>query len=196
MKPPHPALDEAALGEAPSDFSSDDAADDPADDPTDDPADDPAAIHADDPAFAPSDAPAASGAAGTPDAPEQAIVLPPRRASARGRSLETVGILLGTSAPQPLDGSLTVSVIKTDVRSRTLSALAAVLNRGKTASPKTDLRFSVDGGGTQRVIVPELSPGETRNVKIKLRMPNRDRPQAMSVTFLDRRYSSGSRATQ
>jgi hypothetical protein len=137
-----------------------------------------------------------AAARAAPEAHDHAIVLPPRRSSARTRTLETVGILLGTSAPQPLDGSLTVSVIKTDVRSRSLSALAAVLNRGKTASPKTDLRFSVDGGGTQRVIIPELSPGETRNVKIKLRMPNRDRPQAVSVTFLDRRYSSGSRATQ
>ena len=127
--------------------------------------------------------------------PHQGIVAPPSR-SRSARELPTVGILLNTSAPQTLDGSLSVSVIKTDVRSRSLSALAAVLNRGKTFSPKTSLRFAVEGGGTQRVTIPELRPGETHNVRVRIRMPRRDRPQAISVTFLDRRYTGGARATQ
>jgi hypothetical protein len=97
-----------------------------------------------------------------------------------------VPVQLGTSAPQTIDSRLSISVIQAAVRGRQLSASTAVLNRGRTPYSGIQLRFWIDGGGHQNVRIHELRPGETRNVRVRLRTPRGDHPDMIWASSMGR----------
>jgi hypothetical protein len=99
----------------------------------------------------------------------------------------TVSVRLGTSAQQRLEGNLGVSITQTDVHGRQLSAAAAVTNQGRTPLTRIELTFWVEGGGRQHVRIPELRPGQTRSIKVRVRVPRGARPETVQVTSEGRR---------
>jgi hypothetical protein len=109
---------------------------------------------------------------------------PPRRTADPSR---TFTVKLGTSAPQRLEGNLGVNIIQADVHGRQLFAVAAVVNQGRNPLTRVELTFWVEGGGRQRVRIPELRPGQTRSIKVRVRVPRGNRPETIQVTSEGRR---------
>jgi hypothetical protein len=57
-----------------------------------------------------------------------------------------------------------------------------VQNQGRTPYERLDLTFWVDGGGRQHVRIPELRSAQSRSIKVRLRTPRGNRPEAIQVT--------------
>jgi hypothetical protein len=94
----------------------------------------------------------------------------------------TVSVILHTSRPQRLATNLGISVVQTGVHGRQLSAAASVINEGRTPLERIALTFTVPGGSRQHVRIPELRAGQSRSVKVRLRIPRGNPPDAIQVT--------------
>lgn len=106
--------------------------------------------------------------------------------SAVKQTPRTVSIQLHTSALQPLEGGLGVSVIQASVHSGHLLVHADVVNHGKTSCAGIVLRFWIEHGGRRTVKIAELRPAQSRSVKVGIRVPRHDRPDTIEVTSMGR----------
>jgi hypothetical protein len=104
----------------------------------------------------------------------------------RHAASHTAAIRLGTSALQKVEGTLGLSVIQAGFHGQQLWALASIVNTGKTPYTRIALRFWAEDGGHQNVRIPELRPAQHRTVKIRLRVPRGNRPDAIQVTSQER----------